>query len=131
MSLESLVPSLALCQQLKPGDFPESVFCWAKRLVVVNTEEGWVDQKEERRIVLILTRDVYQADIVCMAPTLAEIGEKLPGILIEFMVDYAIVKLTVQKAADDIYDFVEDDENPSTAALRLWLRVNGREVKHV
>lgn len=118
MSLESLVPPLPLCQQLKPGDFPESALVWMHRTAL----DGICD--DPFCVTNRLHAEHYKREMY-PAPTLAEILSELPS---GSIVGKDRNKFLAQGTLD-IIDMVETDEHPATAALRLWLRLNGREVK--
>ena len=112
MSLKSLVPPLPLCQQLQPGDFPESAMVW-----ICN---GIHDRTEKR----ILDRVFGKCSMEFSAPTLEEILnsiEKIDGIT------FAKGGIYYSKKKVLIESFYYPTN--ATAALRLWLRMNGREVK--
>jgi len=111
MSLESLVPPLELCQQLQPGDFPESVMVWC--MVGISNPQYKVAVRSPKR---------YHNSIP--APTLEEILnsiEKIDGI--------TFAKGGIYYAKKQV--LIESFYYPTnaTAALRIWLRLNGREVK--
>ena len=121
MSLESLVPPLELCQQLLPGDFPESAMVWAY------TGNGYEVTSRE---VWGIVESIFPA---LPAPTLAEILEVLPRFSEPYGVPLMYINSKSIGYANPIenigIDETEHDENLATAALRLWMRMNGREVK--
>ena len=122
MSLESLVPLLPLCQQLKPGDFPESALVWIESAEIVVQRKAVIGKS-------------------IPAPATDEIVSKLPT---EFEGYYLLMVDARNKTGKFQYGYArvdpligvvyhktakEQDEHPATAALRLWMRLNGREVK--
>ena len=115
MSLESLVPPLDLCQQLKPGDFPESAMVW-----ICN---GVHDRTEKR----ILDRVFGECSMEFPAPTSDEIMAKLPLGTILQQDEPGVWVCIVHGGEPGI--MIEKADRAATAALRLWMRVNGREVK--
>ncbi len=135
MSLESLVPPLEMCQQLQPGDFPESA--------LVHEEAFWCEHYSEttgednsRYEHQIVVREQGNKDMKCQsagivltsAPTTDEIKDELRKKYTVFsrtlMDGRTLVSLHTAGAV-----FSEIEANPATAALRLWMRLNGREVK--
>lgn len=119
MSLESLVPPLVLCQQLKPGDFPESALVWriCKDGSYCPVERHFLSKNWKNPEELFF----FPAP---PAPTLEEILnsiEKIDGI--------TFAKGGIYYAKKQV--LIESFYYPTnaTAALRLWMRVNGREVK--
>jgi hypothetical protein len=75
MTLESLVPSLALCQQLKAAGFPQdTVFKWCRF-----TRESDIAETGHEYSVSKSFEDYYcPAEEVCAAPTAEEILKELP-----------------------------------------------------
>lgn len=120
MSLESLVPSLELCQRLQSDDFPESALVWS----LVGTkfcEEGMYD------IIDVITRERgKQTNIQHPAPTSDEIMEKLPlGTILQQ--DAPGVWICIAHGGEPGIK-IEKADTPATAALRLWMKIKGREV---
>jgi hypothetical protein len=74
-SLQSLVPSLEVCQSLKAAGFPQdTALCWKRSTVVEGNPTSVhirLDADEE-----FVYGDFFE--IVCAAPTAEEILEKLP-----------------------------------------------------
>lgn len=108
MKLEDLVPPLELCKQLKQGEFEDSAMVW-----VQNTQDG--------NAVFIDFRSVVECcgvhvDILAPAPTLAEIMAAMPDK--HFYIFSASPGRWVVVCGGGDSDV---DENPATAALRLYL----------
>ena len=125
--LEDIVPPLELCRRIPAGRFEESALAWGRD---VNEGEFFVSPRE----------DII--DIVSPAPTLAEILAKLPAAIngvgvLELALDdraennagrYVICynRYGVDSALEETTQ-LESDNNPATAALRLWLWLKGIE----
>ena len=121
--LEDIVPPLELCRRIPAGRFEESALAWGRD---VNEGEFFVYPRE----------DII--DIVSPAPTLAEILAKLPAAIngvgvLELALDdraennagrYVICynRYGVDSALEETTQ-LESDNNPATAALRVWLRI--------
>lgn len=72
MTLADLVPSLSLCRELRDAGFPqETMFAWW---------ELWPKPSTPPKTFVVAEQDSYDmaADIVCAAPTSAEIDARLP-----------------------------------------------------
>lgn len=115
MSLESLVPPLEMCQQLQPGDFPESAMVWAY------TGNGYEVTSRE---VWGIVESIFPA---IQAPASDEIMEKLPIGTILQQDEPGVWVCIVHGGEPGI--MIEKADNPATAALRLWLKLKGIEVK--
>lgn len=125
--LEDIVPPLELCRRIPAGRFEESALAWGRD---VNEGEFFVYPRE----------DII--DIVSPAPTLAEILAKLPAAIngvgvLELALDdraennagrYVICynRYGMDSALEETTQ-LESDNNPATAALRLWLWLKGIE----
>lgn len=119
MSLESLVPPLPLCQQLQPGDFPESALVWH-----LNNAGGY-------SVFLRMGVQGIKGTEKISAPTLAEILDALEETECVSIgqVNFWRSGQTEVAVVVNGNDIAEVDTSPATAALRLWMKVNGREVK--
>lgn len=74
MTLEQLVPSLDLCQQLKAAGFPQSTaMVWVKLF-----QEPWLALEVEQ---VLERKEVHTDYILCAAPTAEEILKELPWTL--------------------------------------------------
>jgi hypothetical protein len=135
--LEDLVPPLELCKRIPAGKFEDSalvyIYWWkspTKAIEIrvryeVESDPEFDDLVEDERI------------IIYPAPTLAEILEKLPKSDYDEHVLYCVPDYP-DKGKCRIFGCVWSighgnntftEANPATAALRLWLDVNGVEVK--
>ena len=142
--LKDLVPPLELCKLIPAGAFEDSVFCWCE----YNSQEegyvrnGWRSTQDIDGDFIVAPRFSAEKNTFCHrenfkitrngwhcpAPTLAEIMEELKTAMcvrwsspvngMHWLVKY-----------DDLSDGGVLDINPATAALRLWLEVNGVEAK--
>lgn len=131
-NLETLVPPLGLCKQIPEGAFADSVFEW-------NTH-GKTDGSAELQV---KASDKWRYGFYFPAPTLAEILEALPTRIMgrdncRFylrLCDFRLVpqgywQIGYAHTSPRGFVFAEgqhrhDQTNPATAALRLWLGVNG------
>lgn len=132
--LETIVPDFKLCEQIPEGcHFYESALVWH------TFNKGRADE-----YTIVMFRQDYDEDVP--APTLAEILAELPNhihdasgdkwlvvfdtrnIDNQYQVGYAAIDARSKRVTSHgVYR--ARDENPATAALRLWLRAKGIEVK--
>lgn len=125
-NLNDLVPPLNLCKLIPQGEFEDSCFVrmGKKPYTII-----------ERRLI---RKDVGKQDGVYTAPTLQEILAVLPP----YSKNEQILACCVPDWADfSARVFGEswrvgytgncsiNDKNPATAALKLWLKLKGIEVK--
>ena len=109
--LEKIVPSLELCKLIPAGEFDDSWLVWGERIGSFS-RYSWIKFRDPEDV-------CYKVP----APTTGEIMAKLVtpslwrGITGRW---YCMCKEHVM---------VEGGENASEAALRMWLRVKGIEVK--
>ena len=127
-SLKKIVPPLELCQQIPEGKFADSVFEWY-------VPSGAAAKEAFAPCVIIRNYSAASGSKDnCPAPTLAEILEALPTRierpLERFLVLYDArnTKGTFQVGytgwiTGNDPRFREQDRNPATAALRLWLKM--------
>lgn len=119
IELEKVVASLDLCKLIPDGAFEDSALVWRDRIGYISRSASLKFREPE---------DIgYKVESVRVnyfpAPTTGEILEKLDtpslwrGITGRW---YCMCEGHVM---------VEGGENPSEAALRMWLRVKGIEVK--
>ena len=114
--LEDLVPPLELCKKIPQGKFADSALVWMWDLDgdpgLFPRECGICNQ--------------YGTEIaIAPAPTLAEILEALGAATSYHLGDAWLVAL-----CNDSRDNGVKDANPATAALRLWLKVFGKETEN-
>lgn len=117
--LETLVPPLELCKKIPAGEFEDSAFCWIDKGCTCVLP---VDVMFPARPPFIeLRRYTIQGDeIPC--PTLQEIMVALPPCTCYRLTDDWRVGLI-----NDYYFSGIKSTNPTTAALKLWLKLKGIE----
>ena len=116
---EKIVPSLELCKLIPAGEFEDSALVWRERIGYISSSVGLKFRASE---------DIgYKSESVKVnyfpAPTAGEIMMKLNSPSLWHGSTgrwYCMCKEHVM---------VEAGENASEAALRMWLRVKGIEVK--
>lgn len=113
--LDDLVPPLDLCKRIPAGEFADSV--------LVFVYGGDISEKG----IIITRRHIESGEYVpwsnmSPAPTLAEILEKLPS----------HYKVRMKYSRDDKLVFsvfgggiIESDMNAASAALKVWLKLEG------
>ena len=116
--LEDLVPPLELCRQIPEGKFDDSALVWYRATI-----------SGDYVCLPRLYKNVDAARTAAPAPTLAEILEAL------YKMSGSAVKVSrrcervgcwwVSAWIDRNSISRQDMNNPATAALRLWLEVNG------
>lgn len=133
MKLEDLVPPLELCKQIPEGAFADSVFVWIEK-----NRFGDIVIAERRAIF----STVLKAKILYPAPTLAEIMAELPrSVCADGQVHYLgqlsdteSSRWKICYSASSFYGLAvlrglcATDDNPTAAALKLWLELKGIEV---
>ena len=108
MQLEELAPSPKLCKEIPSGKFVDSVFVW------VGDNGNWRMWWRRTIILAVCVEEILPA------PTLEEIMRTVPGMCLTCFGDVWEVRCG---------EMVENDNNPATAALKLWFSVKGIEVK--
>lgn len=121
-NLESIVPPLDLCKQIPAEKFADSAMVWV---------DGIRDIDHKFVTVRTHSSEDYEE---APAPTLAEILEALDAMFDECDVCVWNTTAPGQWGAQvmDIgrtVNFYEYDSNPATAALRLWLEVEGAKYE--
>lgn len=140
----NLVPKYELCKLIPIGEFRNSSFSWCmtwnehpKELFgdtivafrsVVRTKDGFCVMKEKPDAEFIEWKnEVFPYSHICSeyfpAPTLEEIMAALPACQCYRLGN----EWTVALANDSIKNAVKS-ENPTTAALKLWLKLKGIEA---
>lgn len=119
--LEDLVPPLYLCKNIDQNEFAGSALAW---FISLNGKR-WVAPRGSNRI-------ENGECLFAPAPTLAEIFAKLPQTASvtwftqeEYPNSYAVGCYILQRKPRKAKLIVEIDDNPATAALKLWLNVKG------
>lgn len=120
--LENLIPPLELCKQIPAGEFEDSALVWEKSEKYFQATEI-IDYEYK-----VVARDESKGGFP--APTLAEILNAL------YKQDRYENKLKIcpvfhggEWSIGYSYQKVEKDFDLTAAALRLWFRVKGIEVK--
>lgn len=138
MNLESIVPSLETCRKIPQGAFKDSALVWMA-WHTENIEFGKVVPRSMLKEFIGALSMAHAALLyVHPAPTLAEILAELPTCVeVEStgrtfylaMFDTRNKDGMIQFGYTDSYltktKLRERDENPATAALRLWFRMKG------
>jgi len=124
MNLEKIVPPLDLCKLIPEGEFEDSALAWMlnkifgkKMWLIVENCPGRIAYRRK------LGCEIYPA------PTLAEIRRELRNLLI-VIIEGAITVSCKINPEDTIYETARDDNDVSAAALRIWLKLKGIEVKN-
>lgn len=124
--LKDIVPPLELCKRIPAGEFGKSVLVWKERSGNIFRDEQIKIREPED-----ISYKVESAEVNYFpAPTLAEIFKVLPA-TIDTQTDEFCVLSLMPLTDDDGEDMFwvgynnpnEEDVNPATAALRLWLRL--------
>ena len=125
MKLKELVPPPELCRKIPNGEFEDSALLWFEVEILQENKNEWRIVPRSRLIEVCHNPK-------CLAPTLQEILEVLPhdDAYNDLLLGYSskVDKLT----GWHIY-YTGDrkrhcyDENPATAALKLWLKLKGIE----
>ena len=122
-NLEKIVPPLDLCKLIPAGEFEESALVWVldtifgkKMWLIVNNCPGGIAYRRK------IGYEIYPA------PTLAEIRRELRNLSI-FVIDGAIMVSCKINPEDTIFETARDNNDVTAAALRLWLKLKGIEVK--
>lgn len=135
-NLEKIVPSLDLCKQIPEGEFEDSALAWLyddingflcrssgceqihkKEYQIVNNYPGKIARRRK------IGCEIYPA------PTLAEIQRELQNLSI-FIIDGTITVSCKINPEDTIFETARGNNDVSTAALRIWLKLKGIEVKN-
>ena len=132
---ESIVASLELCKLIPAGEFEDSALVWVYEDVVeflcrtsgceqIHKKEWQLDHNHPRKIAIRRKcgQEIYPA------PTLAEIWRELRNLSVN-KIDGVLMLSCEINPDETFYETARDDNNVTTAALRLWLRVKGIEVK--
>lgn len=123
--LEKIVASLELCKQIPAGEFNDTALVWD----IHGKFDKWHVEKRVNRSVRFGDYGIMSpphADI--SAPTLAEIRIELRNLSVNVM-DGAITVSCRIDPDETLYETAGDDNEVTDAALRLWFKVKGIEVK--
>lgn len=128
MTLEKLVADRELCEQIPAEDFLDAEFCWhytelhgfvCGRISGCREiqESQWVLEKSTSGKI---TRYRQRGEQIYPAPNLVEIMAKLPHTICYKHAEPG--HYTMRTGGG--FDLFLRDENPSTAALKMWLELN-------
>ena len=134
-SLEKIVASLELCKLIPAGEFEDSALVWVYDDVVgflcrtsgceqIHKKEWQLEHNHPRKIAIRRKcgQEIYPA------PTLAEIRRELRNLSVNVM-DGAITVSCRIDPDETLYEPAGDDNEVTSTALRLWLKLKGIEVK--
>lgn len=100
------VPSLEMCKMIPDGEFADSMMVWRK---------GY-----QAFPISIEQRTPYTPHKQIPAPTLQELLEKIPGAK-------SYCDGRGRWYVSDVFGTIEEcGDNPATAALKLWLKLNNK-----
>jgi len=122
MNLESIIPPLKLCKIIPQGSFADSALVWKEfvtGMMYPPTDWGICARWQNNP-----SKECYPA--TTLSEVLAELitaGVGISGNVIMSNPYYTISTLPYD------HDHEASDENPVTAAMRLWLKLQGIEVK--
>lgn len=116
--LEKLVPPLELCRKIPAGEFENSALGHHRYCIKDGKEYYEVVQRGNTHSL---------TDVQYPAPTLQEIMAKLGQDYIKVGVNFRChwICYVADHYGDEIAE--TDDGNPTTAALRLWMKLKGIE----
>ena len=123
--LEKIVASLELCKLIPAGEFTDTALVWD----IHGKFDKWHVEKRVNRSVRFGDYGIMSpphADI--SAPTLAEIRIELRNLSVD-VIDGAITVSCRIDPEKTLYETAGDDNEVTAAALRLWLKLKGIEVK--
>lgn len=124
-NFEQFVPPLELCKQIPDGAFADSHFTWCLVSPAFLEGAGYSTVRNNRWLILdtpFRKRKLPGILHQLPAPTLAEILEALGAATCYHLGETWTVSL-----CNDSLDNGVKDATPATAALRLWLKVEGIE----
>lgn len=135
-NLEKIVPPLELCKQIPAGEFEDSALVWVYDDVAgflcrtsgceqIHKKEWQLEHNHPRKIAIRRKsgHEIYPA------PTLAEIQRELQNLSI-FIIDGDITVSCKINPEDTISETARDANDVTAAALRIWLKLKGIEVKN-
>ena len=122
--LEKIVASLELCKLIPAGEFEDTALVWRERIGNIS-RDNWVKFRAPEDI----SYKVESAEVNYFpAPTLAEIRRELRNLSVN-VIDGAITVSCRIDPDETLYEPAGDDNEVTSAALRLWLKLKGIEVK--
>lgn len=123
MKLKELVPPLELCKLIPKGEFEDTALVWVEVEIPQENKKEW-------RIVNRTMPIEFCHNLKYPAPTLQEIMARLNQDYIKagaFIRSYWGCYI-IDNYGDEIAK--TDDNNPATAALKLWLKLKGIEYEN-
>ena len=133
--LEKIVASLELCKLIPAGEFEDTALVWVYDDVIgflcrtsgceqIHKKEWQLEHNHPRKIAIRRKcgKKIYPA------PTLEEIWRELRNLSVNVM-DGAITVSCRIDPDETLYETAGDDNEMTSAALRLWLKLKGIEVK--
>lgn len=122
--VKDIVPNFDLCKHIPAGEFDDSWLVWMDRIGNVSRDIrlkfrdfGDINYKDESAEVNYFP-----------APTLVEIQRDLRNLSVN-VIDGVLMVSCDTSSDDTFYETVRGDNDVTTAALRMWFRVKGIEVK--
>ena len=120
IGLESIVANFDLCKLIPAGEFKYTAMVWRERICNI-----YRDYRVKIREPEYISYKVESAEVNYFpAPTLAEIWRELRNLSVNVM-DGAITVSCRIDPDETLYETAGDDNEMTSAALRLWLRVKG------
>ena len=118
--LEKIVASLELCKLIPAGEFEDTALVWRYDRICgfICLLPGHPDETARLRL----------AGFLYPAPTLAEIRRELRNLSVN-VIDGAITVSCRIDPDETLSETARDDNDVTAAALRLWLKLKGIEVK--
>lgn len=118
--LEKIVPSLELCKLIPAGEFEDTALVWRYDRICgfICLVPGHPDETARLRL----------AGFLYPAPTLSEIRRELRNLSVN-KIDGVLMLSCEINPDETFYETARDDNNVTTAALRLWLKLKEIEVK--
>ncbi len=119
-SLEKIVASLELCKLIPAGEFEDTALVWRYDHICgfIRLVPGHPDETARLRL----------AGFLYPAPTLVEIWRELRNLSVN-VIDGTITVSCRIDPDETLYETARDDNGVTSAALLLWLKLKGVEVK--
>lgn len=118
--LEKIVAGLELCKLIPAGEFEDTALVWRYDRICgfICLMSGYPDESARLR----------NDGMIYPAPTAEEIRQELRNLSVN-VIDGAITVSCRIDPEETLYEAAGDDNDVTSAALRLWLRVKEIEVK--
>ena len=118
MNLETQVANLELSKQLKELGYPQdSLFHWVKYSNLGKIEYAVYTQRQIDKANL----DEWDFEVICYAPTVAELGEELPENVLSYRWDNRYLAVAREKDNRVIYQLCSDTEANARAKMKIYL----------